>query len=76
MLRWPRTAHFPNLDGNAMETKFLFVPAFQVCCTNREDPSLWKEPPVMVLQAAVEAKECILLEYFSIEIDMYSKLVS
>lgn len=37
---------------------------------------LGKEEPVMVLQAALEGKECILLEYFSIEIDMYSKLVS
>lgn len=75
MLRWPRAAHFPNLDGNVMETKFLFVLAFQVCCISREDPSLWKEP-VMILQAALEAKEGSLLEYFSIEIDTYSKLVS
>lgn len=37
---------------------------------------LGKEEPVRVLHAALEGKECILLEYFSIEIDMYSKLVS
>lgn len=37
---------------------------------------LGKEEPVMVLQAALKAKECILLGYFSIEIDMCSKLVS
>lgn len=30
----------------------------------------------MVLQAVLEAKECILLEYFSIEIDTYRKWVS
>lgn len=78
MLRQPRTAHFPDLDGNICHADKALICSFfsSVSHKYRGYIKMRKAEPVMVLQAALEAKEYILLEYFSIEIDMYRKLVS